>query len=407
MVSEVQVELGGVGEDGFRSFAEAFDRTFGMSTTDEAVERFRGFVELDRLLAARTPTGEVVATSGAYSFDLALPFARPAGCAGITVVSVRGDHRRRGILTRMMASLLDQAHDRDEPFAALWASEAPIYGRYGFGPAAPTISVELQRAHSTLRVDGPVGDVRSVGLEQAMEAFPPIYESARARRPGLLSRSAAWWQRVLGDPSDRREGAGPLHYSLLPGRGFVVHRLRSRWDDGAPSGIVEVFEQVALDPGAAAALWRFVIDTDLAVRVQAGRRPVDDAILAMLVDPARAKVTSDWPLYLRLVDLPTALEARGYAGDGDVVLEVHDRFRPTNSGTWRLVARDGRASCERTDAAHDLALDAEALATVFLGGVRSTALGSAGRITERSAGSLARLDRMLSTDVAPWHGGMF
>jgi predicted acetyltransferase len=407
VVRAAEVELGGVDEHGLRSFVEAFDATFGATTDDASVERFRRYVELDRLVVARNPAGEIVGTSGAYSFDIALPLAGTAPCAGITVVSVRGDHRRRGVLTRMMVALLDQAAERGEPFAALWASEAPIYGRYGFGPAAPAVSIQLERPHAALRLDGPVDEVRFVGLEEASATFPAIYEEGRRQRPGGLSRSPAWWGRVLDDEPSRRDGAGPVRYALLPGRGYAVHRLRPSWDRGAPSGTVEVLDLVALDAEARAALWRLLIDTDLAAQVRVDSRPADEPLLAMLVDPGRATVDVGWPLFVRLVDLPAALEARGYAGDDELVLEVSDATRPVNAGRWRLVARGGRGTCEHTDAPPDLSLDTEALATVVLGGVRTTTLVAAGQVVAVTGGAAGRLDRLFASEAMPWHGGMF
>ena len=50
--------------------------------------------------------------------------------SGVTVVGVYPSHRRRGILRQMMRAQLDDVHERGEPIAALWASEAAIYGRH-------------------------------------------------------------------------------------------------------------------------------------------------------------------------------------------------------------------------------------------------------------------------------------
>lgn len=394
-----------VDADGLPAFLEAFDATFGWATTEERIDQVRRFAEVERLIAARTPDQAVVGTAGAFSFDLALPGAPPAGCAGITVVSVRADHRRRGLLRTMMGRLLDDAAERGEPFAALWASESPIYGRFGFGAAAPTIALELDRVHAGLEQDGPVADVALVDADEAATVLPGLYEDARRQRHGLLSRSDAWWRgRELADPVG---GGAPKRFAVLPGRGYAVYRLQPAWTAGVPDGTVEVHDLLATDPDATAALWRFVIETDLAVRLRAARRPVDDPLLVMLRDPGRARVGHDMPLYLRLVDVAAALAARGYAVDDALTIAVHDDFRPTNTGTWHVVVRDGRARCERTTAAPELTVDAEDLAAVLLGGVRPTMLAAAGRIEAARPDAVARLGRLLATEVAPWHGGMF
>jgi predicted acetyltransferase len=395
-------------EDGdLGTFVRAFDLTFGHQTSEEGVERLRRVVDPDRFLAARAD-GAIVGTSGAYRFELSLPGASPAPCAGITLVSVRADHRRRGLLRRMMARLLDDAAERGEPFAALWASEDAIYGRFGFGPAAPTSRLEVDRARVRFRDEGPVDDVELVDADEARVRFPAIYDAARRDRHVLFGRSPAWWEaRDLADPPERRDGAGEKRFAVLGDRGFAIHRLRSAWGAGGPEGTVEVHDLVALDASARAALWRFVVDTDLSTRTTAHRRPADDPLPSMLVDPAAARMEQDGPLYVRLVDVPGALSARRYPVDGSLVLEVRDAFRPANDGRWRLRSEDGTATCTPTDAPADLVLDAETLAAVALGGTRASTLAAAGRIEVRDPVALGRTDRLFATDLAPWHGFMF
>jgi predicted acetyltransferase len=63
---------------------------------------------------------------------------------------------------------------------------------------------------------------------------------------------------------------------------------------------------------------------------------------------------------------------------------------------------EGSAHVTRTDAAADIGLDAGDLAAVYLGGWRAADLARAGRVAELTAGSLARLDRLLRVDAAPW-----
>jgi predicted acetyltransferase len=401
-----EVVLGAVQEDELPAFLAAFDLTFGITRAEGGIERVRGFVETDRLVAARAG-GTIVGTAGNYSFELSLPGLPAAPCAGVTLVSVRADHRRRGVLRRLMTDLLDDADARGEPFAALWASESPIYGRFGFGAAVPTASFELDRAHARFRVDGPVAEVALVDADEAASRFPTIYETARTTRPVQFGRPEGWWRRELEDPPENREGAGEKRFAVLGDRAYAIHRLRAAWDDGVPTGTVEVHDLVATDPEAAAAMWRFLVDTDLSRRVVAGRRPVDDPLPLLLDDPLRARPRVGWPLYLRLVDAPAALMARPYPTDGELTIELHDAFRPANQGRWRLAAAGGTATCERTTDSADLELDAEALATVALGGVRVSALAAAGLVTVHGGAAIARADRLFATEVAPWHGFMF
>ena len=400
-------ELRSVDDDNFAAWAAAFDQTFGIVTTDESIERRRRVTEQDRLIAATAQNGEVVGTAAAYSFDVSLPGGSTAGCAGITLISVRADHRRRGLLRRMMQRLLDDAASRAEPFAALWATESPIYGRFGFGPGVPTVDVELRREHAALHLDGPVDEVALVDLDTAAERFPAIYDANRAVRPGALSYDERWWRgRILADPVHVRDRDGPLRCALLADRGYATYRVATDWTEDGPAGRAAIEELVALDPAAHAALWRFVADTDLTATTAAVRRPVDDPLFALLVDPGRARIRQGDPLELRVVDVPRALTARGYAVDGRMVLEVIDPLRPDTGGRWQLEVVGGAARCHPTDSPPDVTLDASSLGAVVLGGTRTTQLAAAGRVRAAPAAAAA-FDRLLATDVAPWHGGMF
>jgi predicted acetyltransferase len=400
------LELRPVDPDAFPAYARAVEDAFAFAPNDADVERWRKVTEYDRFLGAYDGD-EVVGTAGAFSFDLSLPGGGSAACAGVTVVTVRPDHRRRGLLRRMMAALAEQATQRGERYAALWASESPIYGRFGYGPAIPTLELEVPRVHSGFRVPADVGDVRLVGVEEALASFPALRERAARTRPGMLSRPDAHWQVTLDDPSEHREGGGPRRLALLPDRGYALYRVHPGWDGIASNFTVKLQELVGLDPEATASLYRFVLDTDLAGSLSAPGRPADDPLPHLVAD--RARVVTRWgsPIYLRLLDLPAALEERAWHGDDRLVLDVADASLPANAGRWALEVTDGVARCTATGDAADLVLDTRELATVHLGGQRLTDLLGAGLVASPTPGAAARFDRLAATPTAPWHTGEF
>src|SRR5262249_45696082 len=157
-----------------------------------------------------------VGAAASYPFELTIPGGQlPA--AGVTWVGVLPTHRRRGVLTEMMRNQIEDVHERGEPLAILWASEAAIYGRFGYGVAAPVHFLEAERARFRLRDDpGPVADVRLIDRDEAARLFPPIYETVRRSTPGTLSRTKAWWtESRLADPESWRRGAGPKFYAVV------------------------------------------------------------------------------------------------------------------------------------------------------------------------------------------------
>jgi predicted acetyltransferase len=150
-------------DDELEGFVRSASRAFGNDFRDDSVERANRFLELDRTRAV-FDDGEVVAGSGALSWKVTVPGGASVPAAAVTWVTVRGTHRRQGLLRAMMGSLLDDAVDRGEPLAMLHASESVIYGRFGYGAATWGDSLEIDRVHARLAADCTAPGQRKKGL---------------------------------------------------------------------------------------------------------------------------------------------------------------------------------------------------------------------------------------------------
>ncbi len=373
---------------------------FGNRPSDVQVEEARKFLELDRAFVA-VDGDRVVGTAGALSLELTVPGEATVPAAGITYVGVVPTHRRQGILTALMARVLDDARARDEPVSALLASEATIYRRFGYGVAVFVSAIEVARARAEFR--RPVdlaGRVRMVEPAEMAEALPPLHDRYRRSQAGEISRPQAWWDRSLTDRDSERRGPGARFAVLWEDpqpAGYVTYRVEARWEDGVPNGILVVEELIALTAEARAGLWQYCFGVDLVGVVKAGMVPVDEPLRWMLAD-GRVKVSGNKDfLWLRILDVEAALAARAYATDSTLVFEVADvgRYRLTGGLT-------GEATCNRTDRPADLAIDVADLAAAYLGGVRFTTLARAGLVCELTPGALARADALFASTPAPY-----
>jgi predicted acetyltransferase len=384
----------------FREGLSAIGHFFGWEPSEEDSERFSKLLPVERMLVA-TEGKAIVAAAGAFPFEMTVPGAL-VPTAGVTVVGVLPTHRRRGILTAMMRRQLDDTREEGEPLAALWASEPTIYGRFGYGLASFCGEIDVPRERAALAVSGgPRGEVRIVTPEEALETFPALYDAVRAERPGMMSRTRDWWEhRRLR--TQTHESGGPLACALLEldGRpaGYALYRVNQKFDSTGTAGHVSVLEALGTSPAATREIWRYLLEFDWTSRIMAGRLPTDHELLLLVTDPSRLKFMVTDALWVRLVDVPAALGARGYEGDDEIVFEVSDAFLPENEGRWRLAA--GRA--ERTDDGADLRLDVNALGSTYLGGITFAELLRAGRIEEVREGSAARADALFRADRAPW-----
>lgn len=398
----MSVEVRAAAQDELLSALRPIWLYFGSEPREDRVGRVTDVLEEGRLHAA-FEGGEAVGGAGAFTFELTVPGGRvPA--AGVTVVGVLPTHRRRGVLTALMRAQLDDVRERGEPVAYLWASEGVIYGRYGYGVASLCGEMDLPRAHGAF--SAPVdaeARVRLADRETARELVPPVYERVALQTPGMFSRTGAWWEtRVLDDPEWRRFGAGELMYALLERDGrpeaYALYRIRQAFQDGASASVLEVVEAMGATPAAEAAVWRFLLDVDWMDRVQAWLLPVDHPLGLLLVEQRRMRFRLGDALSVRLVDVEAALAGRGYAGDGEVVVEVRDAFCPWNDGRYLV----GASGIERTQREADLRLGVDALGSVYLGGFTWRQLWRAGRVEELAEGAVERADRLFRAERAPW-----
>lgn len=399
-------EIRPVTDEEFPTFSRVLHGAFGTVASDDDVEHSReetgGF---DRTLAA-VDDGEIVGTAAAHTFELTLPGLVFLPAAGVTWVSVLPMRRRQGILRSLMTRQLDDVVARGEPLAVLTASEAVIYRRFGYGPATFLVGMEVDLVRAEfVAAPAPAGSVRLVDTDTAKTILPGLFDRSRRAQPGDHQRDEGWWAGWHRDDAKGEGGFGSRFFAVH-GDGFVAYRMRVGWDAHAqPEGVVRVDSLVSATDEARAALWRHVCSLDLARRVEVRSRPPDDPLRWLLTDPRAVAVTSAVDnLWVRILDVPRALSARRYNGDGRLVLEVTDAFRPQTSGRYVL---DG-GECTRTDdAAPDLSMPVEELGSAYLGGVPFTTLAAAGRVTEHTAGAVARADALFRCHPLPFNQSHF
>jgi len=384
--------------DEFSAWRTSALDTFGVDPASDPAgeERVRSLIDLERAFAA-FDRGVIVGTAAAFDFELAVP-GGSLPMSGLTMVTVRPTHRRRGILRSLMAAHLEAARKHGDPVGGLFASEATIYGRFGYGVAAESEALTFSPLGTRVAAGITRDEVEHVSNDFALAVAPDIYRQAFAARPGMFSRSADWWRlRRMVDRPDQRAGATPRKY-LVSRRdnvttGYIAYRQRLTWHDGHPSGSFEVDELVALDARAEATLWHYLGNVDLFPKVTWWNAPVDHALPWLLDDRRKVHRHRAETLWLRIDDVARTLAARTYGMPGELRISVDEQTFVLNVGDT--------VSCVATDEAPDLRIDRAALGSIYLGAVAPSLLARAGRIDALPA-ALTRADRMFATPVAPW-----
>lgn len=349
--------------------------------------------------------GTLIGTAMSLPMPMTVPGGNALPSAAVSRVGVRADHTRRGALTALMREQLAAVAAAGEPLASLRASEYPIYGRFGYGVATRARNVEMDPRGTRLHRGAPAtGQVRMLEPDELATVLPPVYERIGGRRPGWLRRPDFWWNFILSRPSDRLPQAA-VHTSPDGADGLVVYHVSHNPTPTEPWGIqLQVDELFAADAAATAALWRFVLGVDFTNLVRAWLRPVDEPLELLLEDPRRCRTVSiQDEAWLRLVDVPTALAARSWAGDDAVDVGVRDTLLPANTGVYRITP-DG---VFRVDAAPELECDVAVLARMYLGDVAPSTLAATGWLAVPDPSALPRADALVATGQVPWSGTFF
>jgi predicted acetyltransferase len=373
-----------------------------MVPTEESMQRWADQIGLERMHAAWSD-GTVVGGAGAFTFNVSVP-GGDLPTAGVTVVGVYPTHRRRGVLRALMRAQLDDAHERGEPLAALWASEETIYGRFGYGVASFCGEISLAREYSTFAQPvEPEGTLRFLQPDDVLETIPPVFERVRGQWPGMFSRNELWWKhREIADPDDRREGGGPKRWVAYERNGavegYAVYRHKAGFEQGTSIAELRVLEALGATPAALRDLWGYLLAVDWVATVKSYLMPPDHPLFLLLATPRRLRYRMGDALWARIVDIGPALSGRTYSAEGSIVFEVTDDFCPWNEGRWKLA--DGVA--ERTSEETDLKLPVQTLGSAFLGGISFAALARAGRVEELRDGAIDRADSLFRWDRHPW-----
>ena len=392
------IDLRFIGEIERPAFLRTMAIGFGATMTDDDVKVSARTLRNSRSLAA-LDGNEIVGTAVVYPMQMNIPEGRSASTAVVSGVTVLPTHRRRGILTRMMDMHLREAYDNGEIFSILGASESIIYGRYGFGIASLIESWSIDRRHTELAYapESP-GRLRFIDKDDAAELLPAVAVRVCTDRPAFVALHPDHWAEFLADFEHERRGGSAFHFVVYEEDGeidgYVIYRLHGR--------TVKVIDLMAGSEAAHAALWRFCFGIDLRTTIECDDRPVDDPLPWMLADPRRLQRSLRDGMWLRILDVQKALEARTYAREGRIVLEVRDEFCQWNDGRYELEGGAEGARGTATTGKTDITLSAADLAAAYLDGVSFSTLEHASRAEVASQQAAQLADAMFRTRRKPW-----
>jgi predicted acetyltransferase len=312
------IDVRAVREEEFDAWSDALEIGFFVPKERGSGPSRRKRVDLDRCTGAFDGP-RPVATFRSIEMDVTLPGSAFVPMTGVSNVTVMPTHRRMGLLSRMMAFEFEAARERGEALAGLLAAEYPIYGRYGYGPAAEGCFWELDARGVRFVRDLP-GTVELLEAQEARTLGPQVYERLRAVTPGAVTRSDVFWDRAFGfGARDGDDSAKELLHAVVRDEdgepvGYVRYKFGPEtWTHGRPDITATALDLIAPDVAYEARLWKFLADHDWVSRVVSNETQRVDALWRdLLVNRRMARSFNHWEtLWLRVLDPVAALSARG------------------------------------------------------------------------------------------------
>ncbi len=325
--------------------------------------------------------------------------------AGVSIVGTQPEYRRQGLVRRIHTRAFGGMRDAGQSVAALWASQAAIYQRYGYAMG----TVCRRYAIDTVDIcfydgDDGSGRVERIDLDSAYDIIKGIYIDFVAERTGYLHRAKALWLQNALEPV---AADGPLWVAACydadgKARGYVVYTLRAgRVEHRARDQELVVRDLAWLDADAYRSLWSFIARHDLVGRVRWNDAPADDPGLELLLEPRLLNASDREGVWYRIVDAPAALAGRGYDVESTLAIGIEsDPLAPWNDGVWRLETGTDGAHAQATAAVADIRVSAKALASLWSGCRSATQLAAWG-LLEGSRQALACADSLFRTRHAP------
>jgi predicted acetyltransferase len=370
-------------------------RAFGFTYTPEMIERTRPIHDVSRFELAFDGQ-ELVAIVGAFSLHVTMPGGGQLPMGGLTWVSTAATHRRRGLLTQLMARTLADIDRRGEPVAMLAASEGAIYERYGFGVATQVrvTSIDRQLAQIRSEFQPKPGAVRFVEDEAALAHVSEVWSRFHCARAGEVDRTETL-HRYLFDVNAKPNGAFSPAIYLAHRDGYAIYRVEEKWNEGRPAHNMRLLEFVAITSDAHAALWHTLLGVDLVGPINSRQISIDDPLPYLLTNPRALETTTlNDGIWVNVRDVARCLSARRYSTVDRLVIEV-------DGDRWAIDGGPDSATCRKVRSRPDLVMDRAALGAIFLGGVRPSMLAAGRRLVARDGDALRRADVFFLTSPAP------
>lgn len=326
--------------------------------------------------------------------------------AGVTYVGTLPVYRRRGYLRKIMTDRFEILREQGErAIAALYASRAAIYQRYGYAVVSTHGSYNIDPRDLQFSVPR---DVPGSFREMADDEFPvlvELYRGFRADRTGYIHRGKAMWDFgvLVAPPAGGGLLSKVIYWEDDNPQGYLIYVLESPPGGNAPgpNQRLTIRDLVWLTPAAYRAAWNYIAKMDLVGSVVWRHVPDDDPLPHLLLEPRMLRKTSGDGLLARIIDVEKALPQRHYDEEGTLTFEINDDLCSWNRGRWKLEASTDGSSVGRTSEEPQLTMPVSTLAMLMFGQISASEAARMARLDVGDDSALPLWDKVMRTKYRP------
>lgn len=349
-------------------------------------------------------SGKLATTFGALPLTMRIS-GLEVPVSGVTCVGTLPIYRRRSHLRKVMAQHFQNLHEIEEqPIAALFASMAAIYQRFGYGIVSHHIGynvepryVQFSYPHKGTGAFGELGD-----SEQDFQIMAELYGKFRSDRTGYLQREKATWEHsVLLPATVGQRLIKSVYEQAGKPAGYVIYTTQNQ-TGSPPVNRVLIRDLVWLNVDAYRSIWNHFANMDLFANILWMRAPADDPLPYLLLEPRRLQATIRDGLLARIIDVDKALTSRKYQERGELIFEVvNDGLCPWNNGRWKLETSPDKSIIRHTNKSPQLVIPISTLSMLMFGQITATEAARMGRLEVNQPDALPIWDRVMKTLYAP------
>ena len=191
---------------------------------------------------------------------------------------------------------------------------------------------------------------------EVLDLVKGLYREFVLDRMSYLHRSTALWMNNVFEEGED----GPVYVAVAfdsdEPTAYVAYTLRAgKVNDRARPQEIKILDFAWLTSQAYRSIRQYLGLHDLVGRITWETAPIDDPAYEMFQEPRLLHAEDHEGAWFRVIDVPAALENRGYFEEGEIVVEVFgDDIADWNNGKFKLEVSQGEAIGQSTKESPDL-----------------------------------------------------